>query len=119
MRDNVTGLIWEVKQPVGSGGLRDASHTYTWYNPDNSSNGGDAGTQNGGTCQGSACDTQAFVNAVNSQGLCGASDWRLPSVNELFSIVHNGRIEPAIDQAYFPTYTAIRLVLVVFALCQL
>lgn len=102
VRDNVTGLIWEVKQPVGSGGLRDASHTYTWYNPDNSSNGGDAGTQNGGTCQGSACDTQAFVNAVNSQGLCGASDWRLPSVNELFSIVHNGRIEPAIDQAYFP-----------------
>ncbi|ELF5323893.1 DUF1566 domain-containing protein [Vibrio cholerae] len=102
VRDNHTGLIWEVKQPVGSGGLRDASHTYTWYNPDNSTNGGDAGTQNGGTCQGSACDTQAFVNAVNSQGLCGASDWRLPSVNELFSIVHNRRIEPAIDQAYFP-----------------
>ncbi len=102
VRDNHTGLIWEVKQPVGSGGLRDASHTYTWYNPDNSSNGGDAGTQNGGTCQGSACDTYAFVNAVNTEGLCGASDWRLPSLNELLSIVHNGRTDPAIDQAYFP-----------------
>nr|WP_223227081.1 DUF1566 domain-containing protein [Vibrio cholerae] len=100
--DNHTGLIWEVKQPAGSAGLRDAAHEYSWYNPDNSSNGGYAGRQNGGTCQGSACDTQAFVNAVNSQGLCGASDWRLPSVNELLSIVHNGRIQPAIDQAYFP-----------------
>ncbi|NVC62385.1 DUF1566 domain-containing protein [Vibrio sp. 05-20-BW147] len=102
VRDNVTGLIWEVKQPAGSAGLRDAAHTYTWYNPDNSTNGGDAGTQNGGTCQGSACDTQAFVNAVNSQGLCGASDWRLPSVNELLSIVHNGRFNLAIEQSYFP-----------------
>ncbi len=102
VRDNVTGLIWEVKQPVGSGGLRDANHTYTWYNPDNSTNGGYAGTQNSGTCQGSACDTQAFVAAVNSQSLCGASDWRLPSLNELRSIVHNGRIEPAIEQSYFP-----------------
>ncbi|HFG1779551.1 TPA: DUF1566 domain-containing protein [Vibrio cholerae] len=102
VRDNHTGLIWEVKQPAGSGGLRDANHYYTWYNPDNSTNGGDAGKQNGGSCQGSACDTYAFVNAVNSQGLCGASDWRLPSVNELLSIVHNGRFEPAIDQSYFP-----------------
>ncbi|MCX9460503.1 DUF1566 domain-containing protein [Vibrio cholerae] len=102
VRDNHTGLIWEVKQPAGSGGLRDANHTYSWYNPDNSTNGGDAGVQNGGTCQGSACDTYAFVNAVNSQGLCGASDWRLPSVNELLSIVHNGRVEPAIEQSYFP-----------------
>ncbi|ELP5728888.1 DUF1566 domain-containing protein [Vibrio vulnificus] len=102
VRDNHTGLIWEVKQPGGSGGLRDANHTYSWYNPDNSTNGGDAGTQNGGSCQGSACDTQAFVNAVNSQGLCGASDWRMPSVNELLSIVHNGRSHPAIDQSHFP-----------------
>lgn len=102
--DNHTGLIWEVKQPAGSGGLRDANHTYSWYNPDNSTNGGNAGTQNGGTCQGSDCDTQAFVNAVNSQGLCGASDWRIPTVKELMSIVHNGIANPAIDLDYFPNF---------------
>lgn len=102
VRDNHTGLIWEIKQPVGSFGLRDANHTYSWYNPDYNTNGGDVGMQNGGNCQGSACDTQAFVNAVNAEGLCGASDWRLPSVNELLSIVHNGRYYPAIDQNYFP-----------------
>ncbi|EOU2461900.1 DUF1566 domain-containing protein [Vibrio navarrensis] len=104
VRDNHTGLIWEVKQPAGSGGLRDANHTYSWYNPDNSTNGGNAGTQNGGTCQGSDCDTAAFINAVNSQGLCGASDWRLPTVKELMSIVHNGRTNPAIDLDYFPNF---------------
>lgn len=102
VRDNHTGLIWEVKQPAGSAGLRDANHTYTWYNPDNSNNGGYAGTQNGGSCQGSSCDTAAFVNAVNVEGLCGASDWRMPSVTELLSIVHNGRTLPTIDQSYFP-----------------
>ncbi|EOX4212987.1 DUF1566 domain-containing protein [Vibrio cholerae] len=102
VRDNVTGLIWEVKQPARSGGMRDAYHTYSWYNPDNSTNGGSAGRQNGGHCPGYACDTQGFVAAVNSQGLCGASDWRLPSVNELLSIVHNGRTYPAIEQSYFP-----------------
>lgn len=104
VRDNHTGLIWEVKQPAGSGGLRDANYTYSWYNPDNSTNGGNAGTQNGGTCQGSDCDTAAFVNAVNSQGLCGASDWRLPTVKELMGIVHNGRANPAIDLDYFPNF---------------
>lgn len=100
VRDNHTGLIWEVK--TSDGGLRDSNHTYTWYNPDNSSNGGNAGTQNGGSCTGSDCDTHAFVQAVNSQGLCGANDWRMPTRLELMGIVHNGRAYPAIDTAYFP-----------------
>jgi hypothetical protein len=32
VRDNVTGLIWEVK--TDDGGLRDQDWKYTWYNPD-------------------------------------------------------------------------------------
>ncbi|MBE4603858.1 DUF1566 domain-containing protein [Vibrio navarrensis] len=102
VRDNVTGLIWEVKQPAGWNGLRDATYSYTWYNPDNSTNGGNAGKQSRSNCGSSKCNTQAFVNAVNNQGFCGASDWRLPSVNELLSIVHSGRTLPAIEQSYFP-----------------
>src|SRR5690606_26771786 len=35
-------------------------------------------------------------------GLCGANDWRLPTVYEFLSIVHNGRTSPAIDTDYFP-----------------
>lgn len=100
VRDNVTGLTWEVK--TDDGGLRDRYNTYSWYNPDAASNGGSAGTQNGGTCTGGiACDTASYVRAVNAQRLCGASDWRLPSRRELLSIVSNDRLNPAIDLAYF------------------
>ena len=100
VRDNVTGLTWEVK--TDDGGLRDKGWSYTWYNPDATANGGFAGYQNGGSCSGSACDTHAFAQAVNSQGLCGARDWRLPSDQELLSIVSNDRTYPAIDTAWFP-----------------
>ncbi len=101
VQDDVTGLIWEVK--TDDGGLRDADNLYSWYNPDSGTNGGDAGTPNGGTCSyGIACDTQAFKDAVNAQGLCGANDWRLPDPRELLSIVSNDRFKPTIDTAWFP-----------------
>lgn len=99
VRDNHTGLIWEVK--TNDGGLRDSNHLYTWYDPDSSSNGGNAGSQNGGICVDSACDTHGFIQAVNSIGLCGANDWRLPTRLELMGIVHNGRSGPTIDNDYF------------------
>ena len=73
VRDNHTGLIWEVKQEVPDQ-LRFYGHTYTWYNPDIDSNGGWYGYQNGGSCIGSGCDTHGFAQAVNNQALCGASD---------------------------------------------
>ena len=102
-RDNVTGLIWEVK--TTDGGLRDRNHTYTWYQPDGP-NMGAPGTQDGGSCVGSACDTSGFVQAVNAQGLCGAADWRVPTVGELLSILHHG-LEPgpgeaSVDRKFFP-----------------
>ena len=100
VKDNVTGLTWEVK--TVDYGLRDKDNTYSWYQPDNSNNGGSAGTQNGGSCTGSACDTYHYVQAVNAQGLCGTQDWRMPDVNELLSIVDNSLSYPSIDTAYFP-----------------
>lgn len=100
VRDNYTGLIWEVK--TNEGGLRDWRHSYTWYNPDSSTNGGDQGVKNGGSCSGSACDTYSFVQEVNRRGLCGATDWRMPTRVELLSIVHNGVAEPSIDTVFFP-----------------
>lgn len=102
VRDNVTGLVWEVK--TDDGGLRDTDNTYTWYNPDPDTNGGSAGTANGGACVGSDCDTTSYVGAVNAlpQALCGYRDWRMPWKEELRSIVDYGRYNPTIDTAHFP-----------------
>jgi hypothetical protein len=101
VRDNVTGLIWEVK--TDDSGLRDEDWTYTWFNPDPARNGGSEGTPDGtDNCWNSArCDTDKFAADVNQAGLCGAGDWRLPTREELRSIVDHSRYYPAIDTTYF------------------
>ncbi len=100
VRDNHTGLEWEIK--TTDGGLQHHRNTYSWYNPDPTRNGGNPGGQNGGICQGSPCDTQAYVAAINKQGLCSHKDWRLPEIGELISLVHYGREKPTIDTDYLP-----------------
>lgn len=108
VRDNVTGLLWEVKS--SGGGLHGKEHTYTWFNPDETANGGVEGREGEPddlTCGSPAvvaggCDTQQYVAAVNAAGWCGHKDWRLPSVDELSSIVNYGRSLPAISTDYFP-----------------
>ncbi len=105
-RDNVTGLLWEVK--TADSGLRDKDNSYSWYNPDNKTNGGSAGYPNRGTCYGGiSCDTDGYVKAVNALKLCGKSAWRAPKQAELLSIADYGNYKPAIDTAYFPN-TAVR-----------
>jgi len=105
VRDEVTGLVWEVK--TVDGGLRDQNHLYTWYNPNPDENGGAPGTRDGGQCGGGIkCDTRAYVAAVNRNGLCGASDWRLPTRAELRTIVDYRAEFPAIDTGYFANTVA-------------
>ena len=78
VRDNATGLIWEVKR--NKDGVKDyndphdADNTYTWYDPDPATNGGDPGTSGDGT------DTEDFVAALNAVSFGGHSDWRLPTI---------------------------------------
>lgn len=92
VRDNVTGLIWEVK--TADGGLRDWRNNYNWYNPDDAVNGGDPGLENGGEgeCTGGIeCNTDAYTRAVNATKLCGYADWRMPERWELRSLVDYGK----------------------------
>ena len=101
VRDNVTGLVWEVK--TEDGGLHDRDNFFTWYDPDPTTNGGEAGLPDGGDCSGEiVCDTEALAQATNAEGLCGASNWRLPSYNELLSIMTADRVNPTVDTDYFP-----------------
>ena len=69
VKDNVTGLLWENK--TSDGGLHDDSKRFT----NNSAN------------QGLADDASGFIFALNQQNFCGISSWRLPTVEELHSIV--------------------------------
>ena len=102
VRDSKTGLLWEIK--TRDGGLQDASHNYSWFVPDSNSNGGFAGYRNKGICPMSLCNTQSYIKAINHQKLCNKSNWRLPTREELRSII-SYQIKypgPVVDQRFFP-----------------
>ncbi len=102
VRDNVTGLIWEVKQNKDGvndySNPHDADNTYTWFDSNPETNGGYAGTPGDGT------DTEDFINELNASKFGGYSDWRLPTREELRSIVDYSTSYPisTINSKYFP-----------------
>ena len=109
VQDTVSGLTWEVKQTEK--GLHFYGDRFTWYDSNKKSNGGHIGSWNhkGKHCFGytegkprTYCHTEQFVSRVNKQGLCGFNDWRLPSREELTSLVNFGMTGPSIDTQYFP-----------------
>ena len=126
VQDNVTGLIWEAKTDDPDS-LHYFEDRYTWFNPDNTENGEQPGFEvpsaavaNDGEgddiCFGfvdgenaTFCNTNAFIDRVNDSALCGFTDWRLPDLIELRSLVNYGvdnedaeNLIPSLDLAFFP-----------------
>ena len=101
VNDNVTGLLWESKSNKAEE-LRYRDMTVTWYNPNANVNGGNSGAQ--GTDCGSlaVCNTQAYIEKLNEIALCGRTNWRLPTVNELLSIADQSMTNPPLDSHFFP-----------------
>ncbi len=93
--DNVSGLVWEVKTVDGS--VRDKNKTYTNYL--NSSQSATYGT---------ATDATGYVNAVNALALCGFTDWRIPTKQELQELVDYSVVAPGptIDTTWLPNTAA-------------
>ena len=78
IRDNVTGLIWEVKHNKDGtsnyNNPNDADNKYTWCDTNPATNGGNAGTCGEGT------DTTDFISALNNASYGGCSKWRVPTI---------------------------------------
>lgn len=100
VRDNYTGLVWEVKRTDGS--IYDATQEFSWYNPDGSENANNPGWEDGGFCSDTDLDTLDLVAQANADELCGRTDWRLPDMPDLDSLVHFGARMPTIETDYFP-----------------
>lgn len=67
--DNATGLMWE--KLSADGGIHDKDALYVW------------------------ADASTKIAALNAASFAGASDWRLPNVNELQTLVSYGTQAPA------------------------
>jgi PKD repeat protein len=104
VKDMLTGLTWEGKTATG---LRAGSASYTNYD-----NTAQAQFWNGTTYVNptqaqidAASNAVGYKNAVNASALCGYTDWRLPTADELQSLVDYSVAtpdEPTIDSTWFP-----------------
>ena len=103
VKDNVTGLIWEIKQGgngiPGDEGLHDPDDLFAWFKDGNGER-----RKFDTVCYGASdsadinpCRTDQFIERVNAEskkGYCGYSDWRLPTRAELRSIVDYSKVNP-------------------------
>ena len=106
VQDNNTGLVWEGKNPVGSI-TRASGFPYTNYDSTSSAQKWDGSAYANPTQTEIDASTNSigFKNAVNARALCGFTDWRLPTKEELEGILASSG-NPRIDTAWFPNTVA-------------
>lgn len=95
--DNVTGLIWEKK--TNDAENSDAGLTFRWGGLSaQGRNYPDLDEEFGAYYD----DWNELVNYLNANNLCGFTDWRVPTIQELTTIRNLAVINPSIDTNYFP-----------------
>ncbi len=109
VKDNITGLVWEVKTDAGlaDNDTTDSNHTNIHHKDNTYRWGGKTALGKAhADKQGSYYDDwTGLVDGSNAAALCGFNNWRVPTIGELRSIVHYGVHHPAIDTHYFPNTT--------------
>lgn len=101
VRDNVTGLIWEVKQNNDGhpdySNPNDADNGYRWRDSNPLTNGGDQGSEE------YERSAEEYIDNLNNSQFGGFSDWRMPTIQELTTIINFDKVEyPTIALFYFP-----------------
>ncbi|MCX8519953.1 MAG: DUF1566 domain-containing protein, partial [Rhodoferax sp.] len=106
VKDNSTGRIWEGKNPVGSSS-RLGTTKYTNLNSTEVAQKFDGYKLVLATEDDLIAPTNSlgYVKLVNESGLCGYTDWRLPTLEELQAIVDANQ-NPKIDSTWFPNTQA-------------
>jgi len=101
VRDNHTGLVWEVKE---NSGIHANTITYRW-------GGLTAIGINNNNRQGDYfSDWNVLVNSANNNARCGISDWRVPDIKSLSTLANYSRPDgvsantdffPFVDESYW------------------
>lgn len=84
-----SGLTWELKND--DEGVHDKDNVYRW---------GGIGAEKSGTIF--FDDWNTLLNAANKEKLCGFDDWRVPTIDELKTLVINTAIKPIVTPEIFP-----------------
>ncbi|MBQ4858951.1 DUF1566 domain-containing protein [Pseudoalteromonas sp. MMG007] len=106
VRDNVTGLVWEVKSApsgvVPDTSLRDGQNHYFWDIGETTFT--DTSTANSTCPNDTSCGVQSYINEVNALDFCGGTNWRLPTYTELLGLIDYGKQgqRVLIDESLFP-----------------
>ena len=102
VKDNSTGLVWEGKT---ASGVRAGSTKYTNYDRTDVAQKYDGNAWVNVTLSEVNASTNSigYLNTVNASSLCGFSDWRLPTQDELVVILDTNQAagNPQIDGTWF------------------
>ena len=104
VKDSATGLIWEGKT---TSGLRSSSNAYSNYDSLTVPQKWTGGFPILFVTQAeidAPSNSIGYKNAIKASGLCGFSDWRLPTETELLGLVKSNQY-PKIDNYWFPNNT--------------
>ena len=96
--DQKTSLVWEVKGETE--GLQYTKNTYTWFDGETGRGGG---MYSKNCFWGEGCNTKSYINDINEVQLCTYTDWRLPTRDELKTIInYYSDKDILIDLVFFP-----------------
>jgi len=105
VRDNHTGLVWEVKESTG---VHASTNEYRWGGL--TAIGIDHPNRQGDYYN----DWNVLVNSANNNARCGITDWRVPDLKSLATLINYGANRrpttlslsgPTINNEYFPFVT--------------